>query len=158
MKVGRSWRGPVWGSSSREAGAIRIPPGARVVSDPVCFDLKALENLAISLFLPHETPIGTIHREGRQAAFISQAGNFVDETVFEAADTNTARMLLSGVMVDAAPEAQAIVLFGDSITDGDGSTPDENRRYPDVLARASSEAGAWRRPPWSMRGSPARGC
>ena len=122
-------------------GAIRIPPGARVVSDPVCFDLKALENLAISLFLPHETPIGTIHREGRQAAFISQAGNFVDETVFEAADTNTARMLLSGVMVDAAPEAQAIVLFGDSITDGDGSTPDENRRYPDVLAERLQRQG-----------------
>ena len=111
------------------------------MSDPVRFDLKALENLAISLFLPHETPIGTIHREGRQAAFISQAGNFVDETVFEAADTNTARMLLSGVMVDAAPEAQAIVLFGDSITDGDGSTPDENRRYPDVLAERLQRQG-----------------
>ena len=50
-------------------------------------------------------------------------------------------MLLSGIMVDAAPGAEAIVLFGDSITDGNCSTADTNRRYPDALAERLQAQG-----------------
>ena len=45
-------------------------------------------------------------------------------------------------MVDAEPDARAVVLFGDSITDGDGSTPNENNRWPDVLAERIVATGA----------------
>jgi lysophospholipase L1-like esterase len=45
-----------------------------------------------------------------------------------------ARVFLSGVEVDAAGPAKAIVVLGDSISDGVGSTPDTNRRWPDLLA------------------------
>ena len=50
-------------------------------------------------------------------------------------------MLLTGIMVDAAPGAQAIVLFGDSITDGNCSTLNMSRRYPDVLAERLQSSG-----------------
>src|SRR5689334_4287885 len=45
-------------------------------------------------------------------------------------------------MVEAAPDARAVVTFGDSITDGAASTPDANRRWPDVLAERLNKAGA----------------
>jgi lysophospholipase L1-like esterase len=38
------------------------------------------------------------------------------------------------ILVDAPASARAIVTFGDSITDGDGSTLDANHRWPDLLA------------------------
>ena len=39
------------------------------------------------------------------------------------------------------PDARAIVTFGDSITDGDGSTVDGNDRWPDHLAKRLADAG-----------------
>jgi lysophospholipase L1-like esterase len=45
-------------------------------------------------------------------------------------------------MVDAKPGARSVVLFGDLITDGDSSTPNENNRWPDVLAERIVAAGA----------------
>jgi lysophospholipase L1-like esterase len=120
---------------------IRVPPGARVVSDPVALKVEPLESLAVSLFLPVESRIDTIHAAGRQTAYVSGPGDFTGEAAFEAATTMTARMLLSRIMVDAAPAARAIVLFGDSITDGSCSTVDANHRYPDALAERLQEQG-----------------
>ena len=42
---------------------------------------------------------------------------------------------MSAVDVLAPRRAGVVVALGDSITDGTASTPDENRRYPDELAR-----------------------
>ena len=42
---------------------------------------------------------------------------------------------LGGVDVGAPPTAGAVVILGDSITDGRGSTTNGNDRWPDVLAR-----------------------
>ncbi|TIM79139.1 MAG: SGNH/GDSL hydrolase family protein [Mesorhizobium sp.] len=50
------------------------------------------------------------------------------------------RLFLSDIWVDAAPESQAIVFFGDSITDGNCSTPDANNRWPDHIAKRLQEA------------------
>jgi hypothetical protein len=43
-------------------------------------------------------------------------------------------------MVEAPPNARALVTFGVSITDGATSTPDANHRWPDVLARRLVQA------------------
>jgi lysophospholipase L1-like esterase len=120
---------------------IQIPPGARLVSDPVSFEAKALESLAVSLFFPVESRMDTIHRAGLQTAHISGPGNFVHHTAFEAVATGDGRMVLSGIMVDAAPGARALVMFGDSITDGSRSTVDANSRYPDALAERLQAQG-----------------
>ncbi len=44
-------------------------------------------------------------------------------------------MILSGVQVVAPPEARAVVVFGDSITDGNRATIDANTRWTDYLAK-----------------------
>jgi lysophospholipase L1-like esterase len=69
------------------------------------------------------------------------AGNKVSELDFKPDASITARVFVSQILVDAPPAARAIVTFGDSITDGDGSTIDANHRWPDVLAARFVEAG-----------------
>ena len=48
--------------------------------------------------------------------------------------TTQSWFLLTRVEVMAPEQVGAIVAFGDSITDGTGSTPDMNKRWPDRLA------------------------
>jgi lysophospholipase L1-like esterase len=44
-------------------------------------------------------------------------------------------------MVEAAEKRRTVVALGDSITDGNGSTPDANRRWPDYLAKRLAPYG-----------------
>ena len=119
---------------------VTIPPGAAVLSDPVDLTVAPLGSVAISLYLPDVTPVTTWHNDARQTAFLV-AGNKVSELDFEPDASVTARVFVSQILVDAPPAARAIVAFGDSITDGDGSTVDANHRWPDVLAARFVEAG-----------------
>jgi lysophospholipase L1-like esterase len=99
-----------------------------------------LSSVVVSFFLPDVTPVSTFHWDACQTTYVV-AGNKIGETDFKADSTFTARILLSEILVDAPANARAIVTFGDSITDGNNSTPDTNRRWPDVLARRLVEAG-----------------
>ena len=119
---------------------VTIPPGAAVLSDPVDLTVAPLGSVAISLYLPDVTPVTTWHNDARQTAFLV-AGNKVSELDFKPDASVTARVFVSQILVDAPPAARAIVAFGDSITDGDGSTVDANHRWPDVLAARFVEAG-----------------
>ncbi|MBV9634028.1 MAG: SGNH/GDSL hydrolase family protein [Methylobacteriaceae bacterium] len=121
---------------------ITIPPGAPAVSDPVDLTVPALGSLAVSLFFPEISPTTTWHNEGVQTAYISDDGNVTAETDFKASQTVKSRIFLSEILVDAKPNARAVVTFGDSITDGAASTPDANHRWPDFLAERLNKAGA----------------
>ncbi len=120
--------------------SIVIPPGAPAISDPVDLSVAPLSSVVVSFFLPDVTPVTTFHWDACQTTYVV-AGNKIGETDFKADSRFTARILLSGILVDAPANARAIVTFGDSITDGNNSTPDTNRRWPDVLARRLVEAG-----------------
>jgi lysophospholipase L1-like esterase len=111
-----------------------IPPGAKVVSDATDLDVPPLGKLSVSLFLPEATPLSTFHWDGRQTAYIA-TGNLVGADDIKAEETISARVFVSGILVDASKDAQAVVTMGDSITDGNGSTPDANSRWPDFLAK-----------------------
>ncbi|MFI0847910.1 SGNH/GDSL hydrolase family protein [Mesorhizobium sp. IMUNJ 23232] len=120
--------------------SITIPPGAPVISDPVDLKVEPLSELSVSLFFPESAPATTMHWDGHQTAFIA-AGNKVADEELKADSTQTQRAFLTGIMVEAPDDASAIVLFGDSITDGDGSTVDGNDRWPDTLAERLAQAG-----------------
>jgi lysophospholipase L1-like esterase len=121
--------------------SVTIPPGALVWSDPAELPLEALDSVAVSLYLPEITPTTTWHNDGRQTAWIG-AGDQTGAPSVTADVTTNARIFLSGLLVDAQPGARSVVLFGDSITDGDSSTPNENNRWPDVLAERIAATGA----------------
>ena len=120
--------------------SITIPPGASVISDPVDLETPPLSEVAVSLFFPQVTPATTMHNDGRQTAYIV-AGNKTADPDIEPDSTTLSRLFLSTVTVDAPENARAIVTFGDSITDGDGSSADKNTRWPDILAERLQKAG-----------------
>jgi lysophospholipase L1-like esterase/ribosomal protein L30E len=124
------------------AKSVIIQPGAPAVSDPVEFNVAPLSDVAVSLYLPAATELGTVHATGLQTAYVSTTGDFAASSEFPVVDRFVNRFFLTGVMVEPSAPVRAIVTFGDSITDGTASTVNANARWPDVLARRLKEAGA----------------
>ena len=110
-----------------------VLPGAPLVSDPVDLAVAPLASVAVSVFLPSETQATTFHWDGRQTAYLVK-GNQVAAKRIETDTTTGARIFLSGIQVEAAAPAGAVVVIGDSISDGNGATIDANARWPDFLA------------------------
>jgi len=112
-----------------------VPKRSVVASDPVDLDVPALSDLAVSLFLPKTTTVTTAHILALQTGYVSpETGDSTAEAKFPVAKTIVSWPFLTGVDVAASARGAAIVAFGSSLTDGDGSTKDANRRWPDVLA------------------------
>jgi lysophospholipase L1-like esterase len=124
------------------AKSIIVQPGAPALSDPVALDVAPLADVAVSLYLPGATDLGTVHQLGLQTAFVSATGDFTASADFPTVDRFANRFFLAAVVVEPAANAHAIVAFGDSITDGTNSTVNTNSRWPDVLARRLKDAGA----------------
>ncbi|SFD67276.1 SGNH/GDSL hydrolase family protein [Massilia yuzhufengensis] len=112
---------------------ITIQPGAPAISDPVFLQVGPFADLAISLYFPGAANATTIHRDSWQTNYVSTAGNFAASTTFTLSRSIASWPFLSEVQVDGG--APCVVAIGDSITDGQGSTGNVNRRWPDYLAR-----------------------
>jgi lysophospholipase L1-like esterase len=120
--------------SSRSS--ILIPAGGEALSDPVRLDVRALQRLAVNVYLPAATGPATQHNNSRETNYLAW-GN---RTSSAAAGPFTTKigcwMFASGV--DVRPDRDVrgtVVTLGDSITDGDQSSIDADQRYPDHLAR-----------------------
>ena len=125
--------------SFSDANSVTLRQGESVVSDPVELELDDRAHLAVSLFLPGKPVIAAWHSTGAQTAYISEPGDHTGDETFPTAATFEQRLVVAGV--DAASETAkaAIVCFGDSVTDGAGSTVDTDSRWPDHLARRLAE-------------------
>src|SRR5262249_36027077 len=87
------------------------------------------------------TAVTTLHALAKQTSYLSTAtGNSTADVRFPVARTIRTWPFLTGVDVAVSSEGAAIVAFGSSTTDGDGSTTDANRRWPDVLAERLQQA------------------
>ncbi|CAL9398721.1 hypothetical protein SUDANB105_01407 [Streptomyces sp. enrichment culture] len=118
----------------RGAAGVEIPAGAQAWTDPVDFDVPPDTNLLVSFHLPGTVPAAPVHRLAQQRSYVSEAGDHAADGSAAAYTTViTSWPLLTGVDVGGGPGS--VVLLGDSITDGDKSTVDANRRWPDALAR-----------------------
>jgi lysophospholipase L1-like esterase len=124
------------------AGArqVTIAAGATVASDPVALLVAPLSQLEVTTYVPRRTPVTGFHW-GASQSFSIVAGNASRAADFSNAARVDGRLFLSAVLVDALPNGRAVVALGDSITDGNGSTPDADRRWPDFLARRLAPRG-----------------
>ena len=121
--------------------SVAIPAGSTVTSDPVDLDLPALGDLAITLYLPEETVPTTSHPQAARG-YVAGPGDFTAATDAAPFRTPTQHwFFLDAVEVLPQRAAAAIVAFGDSVTEGTGTTFDTNRRWPDFLARRLVAAG-----------------
>jgi lysophospholipase L1-like esterase len=117
--------------------ATTIPAGAEMFTDAVEFQIAPFADLAIDLFLPDDTSASprTLHSGAAQTNYVDEAGDRTGAADFPSARTINSWFFLERVEVVAPPATIGVVTFGDSITDGTGSTANANRRWPDDFAR-----------------------
>ena len=122
--------------------------GQTLVSDPVQLDLPPLADVAVSLYFPGETGPPTSHLFGLHTTYLSKQGDTTAAVEMPDADaTHESYYWLAGLDVLAPADAGTLVTFGDSITDGDQSTPGTDGMWPAILAarlqanRATSRIG-----------------
>jgi lysophospholipase L1-like esterase len=124
------------------AASVVIPAGAKVLSDPVAMRVEPLEDLAVSVYLPGRTGPATMHFDAQQANWVSGPGDHTADRGAAAYTTSTLSWYyVSGLVVRSADTIGTVVAFGDSITDGVGSTAGADARWPNDLARRLDELG-----------------
>jgi lysophospholipase L1-like esterase len=115
-----------------------IAQGTAVWSDPLTFSLAALGNISITVAFGSVPSNVTGHPGSRTTSYEQTASSDVSAASMTAAQPADHWYILSGVDVMAAAAAKGVVILGDSITDGRGSTTNGNDRWPDDLARRFS--------------------
>ena len=118
--------------------SVAIPAGAVFLSDPVKLDVPRLAELTVSVFVPGNTGPTTWHPWGHHQSYISGPGDLTAASDMPTAATKLSWYWLSAVDVIASVETGAIVVVGDSISEGDEGDrvkPEPYSGWPDVLTR-----------------------
>jgi lysophospholipase L1-like esterase len=128
--------------------SLTLARGEAATSDAISFAADAFSDVAITLYFA-SVPSGlTGHPGSRTTSFIAP-GNQVTSTSLAGGSTVLHWYVISGAEVRSSA-AGAVVVLGNSIADGRGSTNDMNDRWPDDLARRLAEAAAAGRPTVSV--------
>lgn len=114
--------------------SVTIPAGAPLLSDPVNFPVIAGNEIAISIYFPKRVLTPTTHALALKRAVVSQRGDHTRDERLEGAMSESS-ILVTAVLVAAQPSKRVVVAFGDSVTDGDGSTVDSDHNWPSDFMR-----------------------
>ena len=110
-----------------------VPPGAEFISDPLSTKVASLSDLAVTFHLDNPPARQTSHPGSRATSYYVHGDAAGAATLLEPKHVDH-WFQISEIDVQAPPEAAAIVVLGDSITDGHGATTNGNDRWTDVLA------------------------
>jgi lysophospholipase L1-like esterase len=122
--------------------ALTLARGEAATSDPISFAADAFADIAITLYLAR-TPSGLTGHPGSRTTSFIVPGNQVSAANLGSAATMLHWYVISGAEV-RSHAAGAVVVIGNSIADGRGSTNDMNDRWPDDLARRLAGAAGGR--------------
>ncbi|KAK6846260.1 hypothetical protein PG987_001448 [Apiospora arundinis] len=113
--------------------SVSIPRGQIVYSDPVNIKAAAQTMITLSLYTEAGQSGSSItgHPGSRTTSWMQQ-GNRVNASTVTGANTKH-WYFVSAVDAWVPTAASAMIILGDSITDGRGSTDDANNRWPDLL-------------------------
>jgi len=144
------------------ATAFTVPAGADLATDAVPFVADALDSVTVTAYLAEPSGPATYHAQALATTYRAAGDQRGDAEGTAFTETSQSWYYLCGVDVrgasvrgvDAAGGSGnaggratsggvggAIVVLGDSLTDGTGSTPDTDHRFPDLLARRLVAAG-----------------
>ncbi|MGW0464166.1 SGNH/GDSL hydrolase family protein [Streptomyces sp. NPDC003027] len=113
-----------------------VPAHGELRSDPAALGLRRLESVTVTLYLAGTTGPATFHSQAWADTYRAEGDHRADVHGRAFTARTQSWYYLSGVEVSGGtpPRRGGVVLFGDSITDGFGSTPNADRRYSDALA------------------------
>ena len=111
--------------------SVTIPAGGMIVSDAVKFPIGNRENVAITIHYGQTSPSVSGHPGSRTTSYLKE-GNTTD---FTGAIRTDHWYNIQTLEVEASKKAGAVAILGNSITDGRGSTTNEQNRWADVLSR-----------------------
>lgn len=118
--------------------ATTIDRSSAVTSDPFQFALQPRTDIAITIYFGSTSSDVTGHPGSRTTSYLL-TGNAVDKTDFTGAVTTDHWYVINTIDVLASESAAAVVIIGNSITDGRGSGTNKQNRWPDELARRLQE-------------------
>jgi lysophospholipase L1-like esterase len=113
---------------------VTLYKGADVLSDPLAMDVPSLTELAVTLYLPTATGPTSFHNTARENTFVYPGDRAEDASGAGATVTRFAFYFLAGIDVGREDADGSVLVLGDSISDGNGSTVNANTRWPDFLA------------------------
>ncbi|HEY9372256.1 SGNH/GDSL hydrolase family protein [Streptomyces sp.] len=120
-----------------------IPAGRTLSSDGVPFKVDALQSVTVTLYLADPTGPATFHHFASATSYRADGDHRADRDGAAFKESSGSWYFLTGVEVSGGQpnRRDGIVTFGDSITDGVGSTAGTDNRYPDELAERFAAAG-----------------
>ena len=113
--------------------SITIPSNSEIYSDSLSFHLAPGSRLAIAIHFGETSPTVTGHPGSRTTSFILEGGKTLSEDFIGAAETDH-WYVIQGIDVKTTSEAAAMVVLGNSITDGRGSGTNKQNRWTDILS------------------------
>jgi lysophospholipase L1-like esterase len=145
--VGRSAGGAlVWPDTLRKvtfggsSGTV-IPPGREAVSDAVPLSTSPLERLTVNLRFTGATGPATFHRFALDSTYRADGDHLSDIGADAFTESTGSWYFLSGIDVDGGRAGRrTVVVLGDSLVDGVGTTSGADRRVPDGLAERLAAA------------------
>lgn len=117
-----------------EKESVIIPKGDTVISDTLNYCVPKLTDMAITIYFGSTSNALTGHPGSRTTSYIME-GNNVNSLSMPTAVTTEHWYIIEGIDVVVDDSYNAVVAFGDSITDGRGSTTDMQNRWTDNLAK-----------------------
>ena len=113
---------------------VTMPAKGTAVSDPVGFKIGARQNVAITIHYGSASSTSVSGHPGSRTTSYLKAGNTND---FSDAVKTDHWYTIQTLEVEAPETAGAVAILGNSITDGRGSTTNQQNRWADVLSPAA---------------------
>ena len=111
---------------------VTMPAKGKAVSDAVNFKLNGRQNVAITIHYGSASSSSVSGHPGSRTTSYLKAGNTTD---FSGATKTDHWFNILALEVEAPEQAGAVAILGNSITDGRGSTTNQQNRWADVLSR-----------------------
>ncbi|HEY0636850.1 MAG TPA: SGNH/GDSL hydrolase family protein [Pseudonocardiaceae bacterium] len=114
--------------------------GQELLSDPVDLEVADLQQLTVTVFFPVASGPASWHVTSRQSSFTGPGDLTMSPGTGYTAARTCCWFFLSGVDVLRRKSEGSVVVLSDSMGDGNNTTLNANRRWPDRLAERLVEA------------------